>query len=97
MATKKSRKQRRAPAVTPVAPAQAVDLGRKVSVAVKKTSVDEVVLTLMDGTKMRLKPLIVGVERSLEKYNPDGTPVYQVNVALVVQTDVARKLKRKIK
>jgi hypothetical protein len=74
-----------------------VDMGRKVSVAIKKSSPDEILYTLSDGSKLKLKPMIVSIERSLEKFNPQGEPLYQVNVGLFVHTDVPKKLKRKVK
>jgi len=82
---------------TTAPPVPPIDLGRKVAVATKKASAEEIVLTLTDGTKLQLKPLIFGIERSLEKYNPQGDPIYQVNVALVIQPIVPRRLKRRVR
>jgi hypothetical protein len=74
-----------------------IDLGRKVSVSVKKATAEDIRLTLSDGTNLILRPIVAGIERSIEKYNPSGEPIYQINVALIVQTEVSKKLKRKIK
>lgn len=76
---------------------QIIDLGRSVDVPVRKASVEEIVLSLVDGTKLHLKPVVMGIQRSTERYNPLGEPIYQVNVAVLVQTKVPPKLKRKPK
>lgn len=95
---KKAVKRRRRPRVDTVAPSpQLIDLGRKVEVTVRKASAEKLVLSLSDGTELHLRPLVAGIERSLEKYNPAGEPIYQVNVALMVQAKVPPRLKRKSK
>jgi len=40
---------------------------------------------------------VMGIQRSTQKYNQLGEPVYQVNVAVLVQTKVPPRLKRKSK
>jgi hypothetical protein len=84
-----------AAAEVPLAPVL-LEMGRKVSVNVKKASADIVTYTLSDGSKLKLKPIIVAIDRSLEKYNPQGEPLYQISVGFFVQTDVPKKLKRKV-
>lgn len=74
-----------------------VDMGKKTEVKIKKASVDEIVYMLDDGTKLRLRPVIALAERSLNRYTPQGDPLYQINVGLIIQTDVPRKLKRKVR
>ena len=82
--------------MTPPAP-QFVDLGRKIDVKIKKASAEEILLTLSDGTTLHVRPIVIGIERSLEKYNALGEPIYQINVGMVLQTKVPPKLKRKPK
>jgi hypothetical protein len=73
-----------------------VDLGKRVSVAVKKYSADFLECTLDDGTVFQIKPMIMGVERSLEKYNQLGDPIYQVQAGIMINTVVPKRLKRKV-
>jgi len=78
-----------------VGPPQPVDIGRSVTVSVKKASAESIELSLSDGTKLDLKPIVLGIERSTEKYNPTGDPVYQINIGLMISPKVPRKLKFK--
>jgi hypothetical protein len=66
-----------------------------VAVSVKKASPESIELSLSDGTKLELKPIVLGIERSLEKYNPTGDPIYQVNIGLMISPKVPKKLKFK--
>ena len=52
-------------------------------------------MSLSDGTKVQLKPVVMGIERSLGKYNPLGDPIYQINIGMLLVTTVPRKLKKK--
>jgi len=76
-------------------PAPLLDLGPTVSLVVKKASAEDIVYTLSDGSKLKLRPIIFDVRRSLNKYNPAGEPIYQVQTGLIVQTEVPKRLKRK--
>ena len=52
---------------------------------------------LSDGTILRIKTILVGVKR-LEKFNPDGIPVYMVSTHNVVRAvDVPKNLRQKPK
>lgn len=96
-ARKKAKRQRNVgTVVAPPAPLP-VDLGKRVSLTVKKASGEELVYTLSDGTKLRLKPVIMGIERSVNKYVQSGDPLYQINAGLIVQTIVPKRLKRAVK
>jgi hypothetical protein len=93
---KKTAVRARTAAVAAVVPtAVPVDMGKKVSVKVKSSSADEIVYTLSDGTKLTLRPVLMNIERSLNKFNPLGDPIYQLGTGLVMQTVVPKKLKRK--
>jgi hypothetical protein len=99
VAKKRSPKGRRTPAiktrvVTPP-PAPMIDMGKKVAVTVKKAPAGELEYTLSDGTKLVIRPVILSVDRSLEAFNPDGDPIYQVATGLVMKTIVPKGLKRK--
>jgi hypothetical protein len=39
----------------------------------------------------------MGLERSVEKFNPMGDPIYQINVGIMIMPRVPRKLKQKLK
>jgi len=72
-------------------------MGRTTEVKVKHASADEIVYTLSDGTKLRLRPLIMRIDRSLSRFNPSGEPIYQVQTGTILITEVPRRLKRKKK
>lgn len=74
-----------------------MDLGRRVEVSVRKRSAEKIVLTLSDGTELHLQPVVMGIERSEENFNPLGEPIYQINVSMMVQTKVPDRLKVKPK
>jgi hypothetical protein len=74
---------------------QPVDLGHSVSVTVKKSYPESIELLLSDGTKLELKPVVLGIDRSTEKYNPTGDPIYQLNIGIMISTKVPKKLKLK--
>jgi hypothetical protein len=97
-AKKKARTRRRAVEVVSGPPIAAlVPMGKSVSVKIVKASADEIVYTLSDGTRLRLKPIVASVDRSLEKYNALGEPLYQINAGMFLQTIVTKKLMRKVK
>jgi len=73
------------------------DVGRTVSVSVKSAAEHEILFTLADGTKLYAKVVPNGVVRSLEKYNPNGDPVYVVQAGLLLRTEVPKKLRRRVK
>jgi hypothetical protein len=76
-------------------PAPLIDLGSTVAVTVKSASAEEIVYKLSDGTKLKLRPIIMSIERAKQKYNPAGEPIYQLQTGLIVQPIVPKKLKRK--
>jgi hypothetical protein len=98
VASKKRGRQRRRPGSIVVPPPPAIiDLGRTVPVTVKKGSDDDVTLSLSDGTKLKMKPVVIGIERSLGKYNAMGEPIYQIQAGFIMQFTVPKSLKRKAK
>ena len=52
---------------------------------------------LSDGTKLRMKPVVVEIRRYKGKYTELGDPVYQVKSALVFDTRASTRLRRKTK
>ena len=97
MPKKAARRGRRRVSTVALPPPPLIELGRTVEVTVKKASAEKIVLHLSDGSVLDLRPMVVSIERSVEKYNQAGDPIYQVNVALLVQPKVPRRLKRKSK
>jgi hypothetical protein len=97
LAKKAKRKSATAPAVGMPIPLQAglLDMGRKIALTVKKQSAEEIVYTLSDGTKLKLKPILVSIERSLNVFTPVGDPLYQIQTGIFMQTEVPKKLKKK--
>jgi hypothetical protein len=53
--------------------------------------------TLEDGTKIRLKPILIEVIRVTDQYDPEGNPLYVTKAQPIVTIlEVQEKLKRKI-
>ncbi len=53
--------------------------------------------TLEDGTKIRLKPVIIEVIRVTDQYDPEGNPLYVTKAQPIVTIlEVQERLKRKI-
>ena len=101
VATRKTRKSSKPKAAIVSPPAlpgqQLIDIGRSVALTIKKASAEEIILTLSDGAVVHVRPVVVGIERSKEKYNALGEPIYQLNLGLVLHTKVPQKLKKKMK
>ena len=101
MATKRSvktkrRKRRLRQSTAPsVVQPQQIDLGHVVDVSVKGFSADFIEMTLLDGTKLELTPVVFGIKRSTEKFNPLGDPIYQLNIGFTITPKVPKKLKLK--
>ena len=98
VATKKA-KRRKAAAVNPIAhPVPGpIDLGRTVSVTVKKGADPEIIMRLSDGAELKLKPVIMSIERSRDRYNVAGEPIYQIQAGFGIHVNVPKSLKRKVK
>lgn len=52
------------------------------------------VYKLSDGTKLRIKPVVVKVARVKGEYKPDGSPVYTIEAQNVVGTESPDDLKK---
>ncbi len=50
---------------------------------------------LEDGTTLELRPVIVGVRRSRNKFNDDGSPIYEVKSAILTNAISPKKLYKK--
>ena len=74
-----------------------VDMGPTMSINVKSTNEEWSTYKLVDGTSLKVKPVISAVERSKSVYNPTGEPVYRIQAAIVIQTDVPNRLKKKVR
>jgi hypothetical protein len=90
----KKRKKRRPPSLLtqPV-----LDVGQTALVSVTPTRDVESTFALSDGTKIHAKVLIVSVERSKEKFNANGEPIYQIQAGIILRTEVSKNLRRKLK
>lgn len=51
---------------------------------------------LDDGTKMKVKMVVVGFDRVEGEYDPTGNPRYAMKASLVVHAEVPEGLKRKV-
>ena len=69
--------------------------GETIPVAIKESSETWSVITLEDGTLLRIRPVIVEVERAMGKFTEDGSPVYMIKSGMIIDTKSPDKLKRK--
>jgi len=74
-----------------------IDVGRTISVSATTVRDAESAFSLSDGTKLYAKVVISAVERSKEKFNASGEPVYQIQAGILLRTEVHKSLKRKLK
>lgn len=95
-AKRKASRRKQAPTL-PLPPPTFVDIGKTVEVTVRKASAETVDLTLSDGTVLQVRPVVMNVVRSKEKFNPLGEPIYNVNIGMVIHTKVPPRLRRKKK
>ena len=95
MATKRRGRRSIETVLPPVAPL--IDLGKTVSVTVKNFTAEDITYSLSDGTKLKLRPVIISIDRSTQKFNPSGEPIYQIQAGIIMQPIVAKKLKQKAK
>jgi hypothetical protein len=95
---RRARKRARKKAATPsLFTPPIMDVGQTAAVSVTPTRDEESIFTLSDGTKVYARVLISSVERSKEKYNPNGDPVYQIQAGIILRVEVSKNLKRKLK
>jgi hypothetical protein len=51
--------------------------------------------TLLDGTTLKVKSVLINVLRVAGMFAPNGDPLYQVNASLIVATNAPESLRRK--
>jgi hypothetical protein len=51
--------------------------------------------TLQDGTVIRAKAVLLDVKKMINQFNPEGDPVYVMQIIMANQTRVPANLKRK--
>jgi hypothetical protein len=51
--------------------------------------------TLSDGTVIRAKAVVLDVRKMTDQYNPDGEPIYELQLTMINQARVPKELKRK--
>jgi hypothetical protein len=68
-----------------------------VEVAVDETTERWTEVKLQDGTMIRVKMTVISAARATKDYDPQGNPIYSVNMAPVVAVaSVPDKLRRKV-
>jgi hypothetical protein len=65
------------------------------SVAVIKTEEEWGIYKLVDGTELKIKPVIIQIKKVIGKYNPNGDPIYVVHGGIAVDAKVPPRLKKK--
>ena len=76
------------------APSATVLSGPSVRVGITSTNEVWSTCTLDDGTIIEIRPAIVEVRRLRNKFNDDGSPVYVVKSALLINTETPKKLRK---
>ena len=51
--------------------------------------------TLADGTVIRAKGIVLDAKRMIDQYNPDGTPIYVMQLTMINQVKAPDHLKKK--
>jgi hypothetical protein len=92
----KKRSKKKSIAAPSVFSPPVVDVGQTVQVSIKSANQSEAVFSLSDGTVLHANILLTAIERSLEKFNPNGEPIYQITAGLMLKTVVPKKLKRSL-
>jgi hypothetical protein len=90
----KAKRKSKIEVVAPQVPAL-VPMGKTVAITIKSGGDDTLTIALSDGAKLVMKPIFLGIERSLSKYNVQGEALYQINAGMAVQVVVPKRLKRK--
>jgi hypothetical protein len=52
--------------------------------------------TLADGTILRTKAVVLDVKKMVGQYNPEGEPIYEMQLTMVSQSRAPEKLKKKV-
>ena len=86
------------PPLPPAAPVQ-IQLGYdpkgpKESVDIESSKDGWSEYTLVDGTVIRAKAVVLDVKKMVGQYNADGEPVYELQLTMVNQTRIPDKLKK---
>ena len=64
------------------------------SVEVEKSSENWSEYRLADGTTIKVKPVVSKVMRTLEEYDNEGNPIYQIIVTPVISVESPESLKK---
>ena len=64
---------------------------------VKTISEDWSLYELEDGTQVKIKPVIVDVERHVGQLSPQGEPIYQIKAGAIIDLKAKPKSKSKTK
>lgn len=64
-------------------------------VGIKSTNEPWTTCILEDGTTLELRPIIVGVRRLRNKFNEDGSPIYEVKSAILTSSTSPKRLYKK--
>ncbi len=94
---KAKKKRSRLPAASDAPTGDAINLGRSVDLTVTKFNVEAAEIKLSDGASLKIRPIIMEVKRSRDRYNGLGEPIYQIKTALLIETKVPKKFLKKSK
>jgi hypothetical protein len=105
MAKSKQRQQpipapRGAPQLSPAMEGVQVQLGydpkgprEPIDISSSKDGWSEFILS--DGTVLRAKAVVLDVKKMVDQYNPEGEPIYEMQLTMVTQARVPDHLKKK--
>lgn len=70
-------------------------IAKAMPIGVKKVDEHWSTCELEDGTKIKMRPIIVDVRRDKRKFDKDGEPIYYVKTALISHATSPRRLHKK--
>lgn len=66
--------------------------GKMTTMDVESSQTAWSVFQLSDGTKVRIKGVLIDAKKAVDQYAPDGKPIYILQMTLVNDIDVPEKL-----
>jgi hypothetical protein len=93
MARKTKRAAAKIPPETPVEGQALVinPFGETEQRTIKKSKIVDSVITLSDGTKLVIRPVVADIRRAVDQYNQQGQPLYFLTLGHAITTKAPKK------
>lgn len=62
---------------------------------ITRSKIVESIITLSDGTKLLIKPVVGDIRRAIDQYNQNGEPIYFLALGQTITTKAPKHLMRK--